>query len=161
MPPNVPLINVTISYWCVKLQPEFIPFFTLDYLKRATISRKRRAPVPHARVPVLLNPADRPADLPKTFLPLDLWPEIHGSHTSGESLRELARCYGVSHEAIRGIVQRSIQGVAQASRSDNPRQREVERTIQPLTARLVRGLVEVGRDSGDPFPSHACRSRLG
>jgi hypothetical protein len=49
---------------------------------------------------------------PKTLVPPALWPEIHERYASGESLRELAQCYGVSHETLRALLQRLIQGVA-------------------------------------------------
>ncbi len=49
---------------------------------------------------------------PKNLIAPALWPEIHARYVSGESLRALARHYDVSYEAIRTIIQRSIQGVA-------------------------------------------------
>jgi DNA-directed RNA polymerase specialized sigma24 family protein len=81
---------------------------------RAPHLRKRRASVPHARVAVLLLPSERPIGTASTIIPPVLWAEIHERYASGKSLRELARDYGVSYEAIRSIVQRSIQEVAQA-----------------------------------------------
>ena len=74
--------------------------------------RKRRAFVPHVRVPVLLPTTYVREDARKPIISASLWPEIHQRYASGESLRELARCYGVSYETIRGIIQRPVQGAA-------------------------------------------------
>jgi hypothetical protein len=34
------------------------------------------------------------------------WEEVAQRHGSGQSLRQLARCYGVSHEALRQVLRR-------------------------------------------------------
>jgi hypothetical protein len=42
--------------------------------------------------------------VPLTHIPQEKWEEVALRHTDGESLRRLAKIYGVSHEAIRQIV---------------------------------------------------------
>lgn len=46
-------------------------------------------------------------------IPQERWVEVAQRHSNGESLRQLAKIYGVSHEAIRQVVKR----VAQEDRS--------------------------------------------
>ncbi len=41
---------------------------------------------------------------PRTQIPQDKWQEIATKNASGESLRQLAQVYGVSHEAIRQVI---------------------------------------------------------
>jgi DNA invertase Pin-like site-specific DNA recombinase len=52
--------------------------------------------------------ARRLAALPKTHVPLELWPIIAQRYTDGTPLRPLAREYGVSHECIRRIAHASV-----------------------------------------------------
>jgi hypothetical protein len=40
----------------------------------------------------------------RTAIPPDRWPEVRAHYDAGESLRTIAKQYGVSHEAIRGGV---------------------------------------------------------
>ena len=49
---------------------------------------------------------------PITRLEPELWPEIQAGYAAGQTPRDLTGHYEESYEAIRGIVQRSIQGVA-------------------------------------------------
>jgi hypothetical protein len=44
--------------------------------------------------------------VPRTQIPEDQWEEVAQRHTGGESLRQLARCYGVSHEAVRQVLRK-------------------------------------------------------
>ncbi len=41
-----------------------------------------------------------------THIPEEEWKEVARRHASGESLRRLAKHYGVSHEAVRQILKR-------------------------------------------------------
>ena len=52
-------------------------------------------------------------------------PEIQERYASGESFRELSGDVNVSHETIRGIVQRSIQGAVGSMRCDKRRRQGV------------------------------------
>jgi hypothetical protein len=44
--------------------------------------------------------------IPQTRIPQEMWIEVAKRNANGESLRQLAGVYGVSHEAIRQIVRR-------------------------------------------------------
>jgi hypothetical protein len=41
-----------------------------------------------------------------TRIPQDRWAEVAQRHASGESLRQLSKEYGVSHEAVRQILKK-------------------------------------------------------
>jgi hypothetical protein len=42
--------------------------------------------------------------VPSTQIPADQWAEVAQRHANGQSLRELAKLYGVSHEAVRQVL---------------------------------------------------------
>jgi Mor family transcriptional regulator len=44
--------------------------------------------------------------MPLTQIPREQWVEVVERNANGESLRHLAKVYGVSHEAVRQIVKR-------------------------------------------------------
>ncbi len=44
--------------------------------------------------------------MPLTHIPEEQWEEVAQRHVNGESLRLLAKSYGVSHEAVRQVVKR-------------------------------------------------------
>ena len=47
-------------------------------------------------------PQRRPGpDTPRRGIPLDQWPEVLRRSEQGESLRQIAHSYGVSHETVR------------------------------------------------------------
>ena len=46
--------------------------------------------------------------MPLTHIPEEQWQEIARQNTGGESLRQLAKAYGVSYETIRQIVRRVL-----------------------------------------------------
>lgn len=54
--------------------------------------------VPHGRYSVCL-----------AHIPEDQWVEVARRNSNGESLRQLAKAYGVSYEAVRQIVKREAQ----------------------------------------------------
>jgi hypothetical protein len=58
----------------------------------------------------ILRPAHRTSQgrylMPLTQIPEEQWEGLARRNANGESLRQLARVYGVSHEAIRQIVKR-------------------------------------------------------
>ena len=47
--------------------------------------------------------------LPRTRIPADQWVEVAQLHANGQSLRQLAKLYGVSHEAVRQVLKRQSQ----------------------------------------------------
>jgi len=47
--------------------------------------------------------------VPRTQIPTDQWAEIAQQHANGQSLRQLAKLYGVSHEAVRQALKRQSQ----------------------------------------------------
>lgn len=44
--------------------------------------------------------------MPLTRIPQEQWPDVAQRNANGESLRQLAKCYGVSHEAVRQVLRR-------------------------------------------------------
>jgi hypothetical protein len=44
---------------------------------------------------------------PLNQIPQELWHEVVRRHAGGESLRQLAKCYGVSHEAVRQVLKKA------------------------------------------------------
>jgi DNA-directed RNA polymerase sigma subunit (sigma70/sigma32) len=54
-----------------------------------------------------LNITSRFGSVP-TRLPVEQWEIVTKRHLEGESLRQLAKVYGVSHEAVRQIVKRVV-----------------------------------------------------
>ena len=59
---------------------------------------------PAGRLPILLVDVPDPS---KTSIPRADWPAIQARHAVGESLRTIAQDFGVSHEAVRDIIQRA------------------------------------------------------
>jgi hypothetical protein len=87
------------------------------------MKRKRRDSNPHDRFilkthklyeqqeivdPILLPPAgsQRRYSVPLTHIPQERWEEVAQRYACDESLRLLAKHYGVSHEAVRQILKR-------------------------------------------------------
>jgi hypothetical protein len=50
------------------------------------------------------DPLESRCSLPATKVPREHWVELARRHAEGESLRQLAKVYGVSHEAIRHLI---------------------------------------------------------
>jgi DNA-directed RNA polymerase specialized sigma24 family protein len=87
-------------------------------------SRKRLGSLPHVRhgldvlrlherqeiVDPILRLAHRTSQgrssMPLTHIPEEQWEEVVRRNASGESLRQLAKVYGVSHETVRQLVKR-------------------------------------------------------
>ena len=44
--------------------------------------------------------------VPRTRIPGDRWEEVVQRYTNGESLRLLAKLYGISHEAVRQVLKK-------------------------------------------------------
>jgi hypothetical protein len=47
--------------------------------------------------------------VPRTQIPIDQWTEVARRHANGQSLRQLAKLYGVSYEAVRQVLKRQSQ----------------------------------------------------
>ena len=78
--------------------PAYFPVSRPERLAPAPVA------VPHAVAPARVSRRSLPQHTPK--LGPTLWPVI-AARARHESLRDLARAYGVSHETIRAIVRRA------------------------------------------------------
>jgi hypothetical protein len=59
--------------------------------------------------PILFSPRKKSQgrySMPLTHIPEEQWEEVAQRHVNGESLRLLAKSYGVSYEAVRQVVKR-------------------------------------------------------
>jgi hypothetical protein len=64
-------------------------------------------PLPHGK-------SQRRYTLPRTQIPTDQWAEVAQRHANCQSLRQLAKLYGVSHEAVRQVIKRHSQNTGVA-----------------------------------------------
>lgn len=61
-------------------------------------------------IPTLYQPVPQNRySIPRTRIPKDKWSEVTRRNAEGFRLRQLAEVYGVSYEAVRQLVKRSIQ----------------------------------------------------
>jgi hypothetical protein len=84
--------------------------------------------------------------VPLTHIPEEQWEEVTQRHANGESLRLLAKSYGVSHEAVRQVLGRcrSENGEAKAL-NGRPKEGGIQRPL-PREARSV--LYTIDKDTG-------------
>ena len=97
---------------------DWVRTFTYDFSDFSNLRLHERQEIVDP-LPLTKAPHRSRYSMSLTQIPEEQWEEVALQHTNGESLRQLAKVYGVSHEAVRQVLKRVEDAPSTSDYSNN------------------------------------------